>query len=154
MLHAPLPADDRRTHTFLRTDVELIHQALGSGQAHTHCARGAVAILHHGIDVHNTRPLILADDLDPFTPTALNLTHSDGARTRIKKDIARQLADRCCDPRLIDCFAVSRASVRAITISRSLRMTAALPCAIATLLDLALQRCETLFEVKGSEHAL
>src|SRR4029079_12150659 len=103
MLHAPLPADDRRTHTFLRTDVELIHQALGSGQPHTHTARGAVAILHHGIDVYNTRPLIFADNLDPFTPSALNLTHSYRAGACVKKDIARQLTDRCCDSGLIDC---------------------------------------------------
>src|SRR5215216_1267453 len=39
-----------------------------------------------------------------------------------------------------------------MTISRSLRITAALPSAIATLLDLALQCRQTLFEVEGGEH--
>src|SRR5215210_3289115 len=84
-LHAPLPADDRRTDAFLRTDVKLIHQSLGTGQAHPHTARSAVAILHHGINVHNPRPLIFADNLNPLTPAALDLTYSDGARACVEK---------------------------------------------------------------------
>src|SRR5262245_40759295 len=101
-LHAPLSADDRRTDTFLRTNIELIHQALGAGQAHTHATRGAIPILHHDINIRDAGPLVFANNLDPPAARALNFAHGDGAGTGVEKDIARQLADCGRDACLVD----------------------------------------------------
>src|SRR5262249_8121271 len=51
----------------------------------------------------DTRPLILAYDLDSFAPAAIDLAHRHGASAGIEENITRQLADRGGDPSLIDC---------------------------------------------------
>ncbi len=124
------------------------------GKPMPHAARGAIAILHDQIDVRDTRPLIFTDHLDPFSAATLDLTDSHCASACVEEDVARQFAHSSGDACLINCAKaqlISRyhwASVRAMTISRSLRMTAALPCAITTLLDLTLQGRQALFKIQ------